>query len=90
MTSGVSGIPSQQGIDGCPMFAQAYVGRKRWAQPNDRSRCIDLLGGRCNNAIKFHRKTRGAKWRDLLFILRSIESDWKRHPPLCHPDRSVA
>jgi hypothetical protein len=22
--------------------------------------------------------------------LRTIESEWKRHPPLCHPDRSVA
>jgi hypothetical protein len=31
-----------------------------------------------------------AKWRDLLFILRIIESDWKRCPPLCHPDRSEA
>src|SRR3984885_1652533 len=29
-----------------------------------------------------------AKWRDLLFILRSIESEWKRRPPLCHPERS--
>jgi hypothetical protein len=27
--------------------------------------------------------------RDLLFIIRSIESKWKRYPPLCHPDRSV-
>jgi hypothetical protein len=60
MTSGVFGIASQQGIDGCPTFAQAYVGRKRWAQPNDRSRCIDLLGGCSINAIKFHRKS-GAK-----------------------------
>jgi hypothetical protein len=31
-----------------------------------------------------------AKWRDLLFILRIIESDWKRCPPLCHLDRSEA
>jgi hypothetical protein len=23
-------------LDGCPMFAPAYMGRKRWAQPNDR------------------------------------------------------
>jgi hypothetical protein len=22
--------------DGCPTFASAYVGRKRWAQPDDR------------------------------------------------------
>jgi hypothetical protein len=28
--------------------------------------------------------------RDLLFIIRSIESKWKRYPPLCHPDRSEA
>ena len=65
MTSGVSFIASQQGIDGCPTFAQGYVGRKRWAKPNDRSRCVDFPGGRCNNAIKFHRKSREAKWRDL-------------------------
>jgi hypothetical protein len=32
----------------------------------------------------------GAKWRDLLFIIPGIESEWKRCPPLCHPDRSVA
>jgi hypothetical protein len=43
----------------------------------------------CINAIKFHRKSRVAKWRDLLFIIRIIESEWKRYPPLCHPDRSV-
>ncbi len=29
-----------------------------------------------------------AKWRDLLFILHSIESEWKRDPPLCRPERS--
>jgi hypothetical protein len=23
-------------LDGCPTFAQAYVGRKRWAKPNER------------------------------------------------------
>ena len=23
-------------MDGCPMFAQTYMGRKRWAQPYDR------------------------------------------------------
>ena len=27
---------------------------------------------------------------ELLSIIRSIESEWKRYPPLCHPDRSVA
>jgi hypothetical protein len=31
-----------------------------------------------------------AEWRDLLFIIRSSESEWKRYAPLCHPDRSVA
>jgi hypothetical protein len=31
-----------------------------------------------------------AQWRDLLFIIRIIESEWKRYPPLCHPDRSEA
>jgi hypothetical protein len=44
----------------------------------------------CINAITFHRKSGVAKWRDLLFIIRIIESGWKRYPPLCHPDRSVA
>ena len=32
----------------------------------------------------------GFLWRDLLFITRSIESEWKRRPSLCHPDRSEA
>jgi hypothetical protein len=45
---------------------------------------------KCTNATNFHRKSGGAQWRDLLFILRIIESEWKRRPPLCHPDRSVA
>jgi hypothetical protein len=45
---------------------------------------------KCDNATKFHRKSGGAQWRDLLFIIRIVESEWKRHPPLCHPDRSVA
>jgi hypothetical protein len=27
---------SSEAIDGCPRFAPAYLGRKRWAQPNDR------------------------------------------------------
>ncbi len=31
-----------------------------------------------------------AKRRDLLFIIRIIESQWKHRPPLCHPDRSEA
>ena len=39
---------------------------------------------------KCHPDRSAAKWRDLLFILRSIESEWKRHRPLCHPDRSEA
>src|ERR1700722_16343406 len=26
-----------------------------------------------------------AKWRDVLFIIHCIQSQWKRHPPLCHP-----
>jgi hypothetical protein len=45
---------------------------------------------KCDNATKSNRKSGGAKWRDLLFIILSIGSEWKRHPPLCHPDRSVA
>ena len=44
---------------------------------------------KCTNATKSDRKSRVAKWRDMLFILLSIESEWKRHRPLCHPDRSV-
>jgi hypothetical protein len=30
-----------------------------------------------------------AQRRDLLFILRNIESEWKRHHPLCHPPRTA-
>jgi hypothetical protein len=37
---------------------------------------------KCISATKFHRKSGGAKWRDLLFILRSIQFEWKRYPPL--------
>src|SRR5580704_10990592 len=37
---GVCVIAASEAIDGCPTFAPAYVGRKRWAQPNDRFRCI--------------------------------------------------
>jgi hypothetical protein len=44
----------------------------------------------CSNATNFHRKSGVAKWRDLLFILRSIESEWKRYPSLWHLDRSAA
>ena len=40
--------------------------------------------------MRCHPDRSEAKWRDLLFILRSIESEWKRYPPLCHPDRSEA
>jgi hypothetical protein len=29
-----------------------------------------------------------AKWRDLLFIIRGIESEGTSCPPLCHPERS--
>jgi hypothetical protein len=31
-----------------------------------------------------------AKPRDLRFLIRITNSGWKRCPPLCHPDRSVA
>jgi hypothetical protein len=40
--------------------------------------------------MRCHPDRSEAKWRDLLFILRSIESEWKRYPALCHPDRSEA
>ena len=43
---------------------------------------------KCISATKFHRKFVGAEWRDLLFIIRSIESQWKHCLPLCHPERS--
>src|SRR5580698_8179219 len=43
----------------------------------------------CNNATKPNRKSGVAQWRDLQFILRSIQFEWKSNPPLCHPDRSV-
>src|ERR1700722_11682408 len=39
-SAGACVIALLEGIDGCPMFAPAYVGRKRWAQPNDRFRSI--------------------------------------------------
>ena len=38
-----------EGIDGCPTFAPAYVGRKRRAKPNDRFCCIDLQIPRFHN-----------------------------------------
>jgi hypothetical protein len=38
---------------------------------------------------KCHPDRSVAKWRDLLFIIRMLESQWKRNAPLCHPDRSV-
>src|SRR6202041_905954 len=34
-------IPSSEGIDGCPTFAKAYVGRKRWAKPNNCCHWVD-------------------------------------------------
>src|ERR1700677_2593421 len=37
---------------------------------------------------KCHPDRSEAEWRDLLFILQSIESESKRYPPLCHPERS--
>jgi len=43
-----------------------------------------------NPKQKCHPDRSEAKWRDLLFIIRIIESDWKHRPPLCHPDRSGA
>jgi hypothetical protein len=43
------------------------------------------------SATKFHRKSGVAKWRDLLFpSIPLTDTSWKRRPPLCHPDRSVA
>jgi hypothetical protein len=38
--------------------------------------------------MKCHPDRSVAKWRDLLFTIHGIESEWERHPPLCHPDRS--
>jgi hypothetical protein len=37
---------------------------------------------------KCHPDRSVAKWRDLLFIVRIIEPQWKRYPPHCHPVRS--
>src|SRR5580698_10742991 len=37
---------------------------------------------------KCHPDRSEAKWRDLLFIIRRNEFQWKSHPPLCHPERS--
>jgi hypothetical protein len=44
----------------------------------------------CAVRQKCHPDRSEAQWMDLLFIIRNIESEWKRYPPLCHPDRSVA
>jgi hypothetical protein len=40
--------------------------------------------------LGFPQEIRGAQWRDLLLIIPLIGSQWKRRPPLCHPDRSEA
>src|ERR1700733_2329605 len=37
---------------------------------------------------KCHPDRSAAQRRDLLFIIPRIESEWERHPPLCHPERS--
>jgi hypothetical protein len=37
--------------DGCPMFAKAYMGRKRWAQPFDRF-CSDM---KCRATVQRNR-----------------------------------
>src|ERR1700722_4919323 len=37
-------IAASEGIDGCPTFAKAYVGRKRRAQPNDRFSLLSPFG----------------------------------------------
>jgi hypothetical protein len=55
-----------------------------------RSGCHFSLGLGCwYPNQKCHPDRSAAKWRDLLFILRSIQFEWKRYPFLCHPDRSV-
>jgi hypothetical protein len=36
----------------------------------------------CDNTINSNRKSGVAQWRDLLFIIRTIESEWKRYSPL--------
>jgi hypothetical protein len=45
---------------------------------------------KCTNATKVNRKSGVAQWRDLLYMIRGIKSEGKRHLPLCHPDRSEA
>jgi hypothetical protein len=60
-----------------------------WTEPRMRLSVTERRM-KCTSATKLNRKSGGAKWRDLLFIIRSIESEWKRNPPLCHPDRSEA
>jgi hypothetical protein len=41
-----------------------------------------------NHKQKCHPDRSEAKWRDLLSPSHAIESEWKRYPPLCHPERS--
>src|ERR1700721_2941511 len=43
----------------------------------------------CDNATKSNRKSGVVKWRDPLFIIRMIESEWKRRRPLCNHDCQV-
>jgi hypothetical protein len=43
-----------------------------------------------DNATKYHRKSRAAKWRDLLFPIPHRKTQWKHNLRLCHPDRSEA
>src|SRR6202044_1654502 len=52
------------------------------------SRILGLKPKTSNHKQKCHPDRSEAKWRDLLFIIRVIESEWKRCPTLCHPERS--
>src|SRR5580698_1318887 len=60
-----------------------------WTQPRVRL-SVRERRMKCINATKFHRKSGGAQWRDLLFLPITNDLREKSHPPLCHPDRSVA
>jgi len=61
-----------EGIDGCPSFAKAYVGRRRWAKPIDR---FPRIGPQ-----KFESRSRRQ--------CSSNRFPWKALLSLCHPERS--
>jgi hypothetical protein len=66
-------IASSEGIDGCPTFAKAYVGRKPWAKPNDRfSLMEDQLAA--NRRVPHISLVFREMWDTTAFDLRILEA----------------